>query len=411
MRRLRCRVLLRALALGAASAELGVALLRPRPATPPARPAVLQQHFTAQELARGARFARGQLALGAAGGAGQLALLARVIARPPRALVRLRARPLAGSAAVGAALVAAGTACSLPFSALARRRALRAGLARQSWAGWAGDQLKGTAIEAAFAAAGGAAVNAAVRRYPRAWWLLGAGGSVGVGALLALLAPVALDPVFNRFEPLPAGETRSDVLELAAAAGVAVGEVYRVDASRRTNAANAYVTGLGPTKRVVLFDTLLDRYGRDEVRVVVAHELSHVRHRDVRRGLAFAALVAAPTAFATSRICGLLPGDPATPAGLPALALAGGVASAPVALVSSRLSRAIERRADAYALELTHAPEAFVAFERRIALQNLADIDPPGWLQALLASHPSTAERIGAAVVFGSGGRPSSDSA
>ncbi len=315
--------------------------------------------------------------------------------------MRLRSRPLAGSAAVGAAMAVAGTVCSLPFSALARRRALQAGLARQAWGGWAVDQVKGTVIEAAFAAGGGAAVNAAARRYPRYWWLLAAGGSVGVGALLAVLAPVALDPVFNHFDPLPGGQTRSDVLELAAAAGVAVGEVYAVDASRRTNAANAYVTGLGPTKRVVLFDTLLDRYGRDEVRVVVAHELSHVRHRDVRRGLAFAALVAAPTALATSQLSALLPGDAGTPAGLPALALAAGVASAPIAIIGSRLSRAIERRADAYSLELTHAPEAFVAFERQIALQNLADIDPPRWLQTLLASHPSTAERIGAALASG----------
>src|SRR5581483_6978624 len=86
-------------------------------------------------------------------------------------------------------------------------------------------------------------------------------------------------------------------LELAAAAGVSVGEVYAVDASKRTTAANAYVTGLGPTKRVVLFDTLLDRYDRDEVRGVVAHELAHVRYRDVRRGIAYAAIVAGPAAL------------------------------------------------------------------------------------------------------------------
>ena len=86
------------------------------------------------------------------------------------------------------------------------------------------------------------------------------------GAALAALAPVVLDPVFNDFTPLPEGDTRADVLALAREAGVSVGQVFSVDASRRTTAANAYVTGLGPTKRVVLFDTLLDRYSRDEVR-------------------------------------------------------------------------------------------------------------------------------------------------
>src|SRR6185437_7152071 len=98
------------------------------------------------------------------------------------------------------------------------------------------------------------------------WWLPAAGGSVVFGGGLAALAPVVLDPVFNDFTPLPEGETRTDVLELARAAGVKVGEVFSVDASRRTTAANAYVAGIGPTKRVVLFDTLLDRYSRDEIR-------------------------------------------------------------------------------------------------------------------------------------------------
>ena len=135
------------------------------------------------------------------------------------------------------------------------------------------------------AGAGGAAV-AVTRRYPRRWWVPASAGSVLFGAGLAALAPVVLDPMFNEFTPLPEGETRSDVLELARAAGVKVGEVYSVDASRRTTAANAYVAGLGPTKRVVLFDTLLDRYSRDEIRVVVAHELAHVRNRDVPAGRA-----------------------------------------------------------------------------------------------------------------------------
>jgi STE24 endopeptidase len=245
---------------------------------------------------------------------------------------------------------------------------------------------------------------AATRRYPRGWWAPAGGGSVVFGALLAALAPVVLDPIFNDFTPLPEGETRSDVLALAEAAGVRVGEVYSVDASRRTTAANAYVTGLGPTKRVVLFDTLLDRYSRDEVRLVVAHELAHVRHRDVARGVLHAAIVAPAAALAAQRLSWALSTERGSPTALPALALGAALATAPLGFSSNRLSRAIERRADAFALALAGSPDAFVSFERAIALQNVADIDPPRWVSTVLATHPSTAERIGAAVAFSAAG-------
>jgi STE24 endopeptidase len=223
------------------------------------------------------------------------------------------------------------------------------------------------------------------------------------GAVIAALAPVVLDPIFNDFTPLPEGETRSDVLELARAAGVKVREVYSIDASRRTTAANAYVTGLGPTKRVVLFDTLLDRYSRDEIRLVVAHELAHVRFRDVPRGVLYAALVAPAAALAVQRLSWALSAERGTPAALPALALAAGVISAPLGLVGNRLSRAVERRADAFALRLAGSPDAFVSFERAIALQNVADLDPPRFVTSVLSTHPSTLERIGAAVAFAGG--------
>ena len=193
------------------------------------------------------------------------------------------------------------------------------------------------------------------------------------------------------------------MLELALAAGVKVGEVYSVDASRRTTAANAYVAGLGPTKRVVLFDTLLDRYSRDEVRVVVAHELGHVRHRDVMRGVVYAALVAPAAALAVQRLSWALSPERGTAAALPALALSAVLVGAPTGVIGNRLSRAIERRSDAYSLTLTGAPEAFISFERAIALQNVADLEPPRWLTSLLATHPPTAERIGAAVTYSGG--------
>jgi STE24 endopeptidase len=283
---------------------------------------------------------------------------------------------------------------------ISRRRAVAVGLDTQSWRGWGADLLKGGAIAAVLAAGAGAATVAVTRRYPRGWWLPASVGSVLFGTGLAALAPVVLDPVFNDFTPLPEGETRSDVLELAAASGVKVGEVFSVDASRRTTAANAYVAGLGPTKRVVLFDTLLDRYSRDEVRVVVAHELAHVRNRDVARGVAYAALVSPAAALAMQRLSWELSPERGTAGALPALILSALLVGAPTGLIGNRLSRALERRSDDYSLALTAAPQAFISFERAVALQNLADLKPPRWLTSLMATHPPTAERIGAAVSY-----------
>jgi STE24 endopeptidase len=392
-----------ALLVTLAAAEAGARLLAPK--TRAIEPAQIEprSYFTSAEIDRGARFARGQLALGLAGTALDLAALATLVRRPPavpRRLARLGDGP-AGAAAAAAGLSVASSLVSLPLAVLSRRRALGVGLVTQAWRGWAVDLLKQTAIGAPLAAAGGGLLVALMRRYPRDWWAPAAAGSLGAVTLFAALGPVVLDPIFNSFTPLAEGETRADVFELAAAAGVQVGEVYSVDASRRTTAANAYVTGLGPTKRVVLFDTLLDRYSRDEIRLVVAHELAHVRHRDVPRGLAFAAIVVPAGAFAVQRLSwALAPKRRGSARSLPALALAAAVVAAPIGAISSRLSRAIERRADTLSLELTGAPEAFISFERRIALQNVADLDPPRLVSWLLATHPPTAERIGAAVAF-----------
>jgi STE24 endopeptidase len=305
-----------------------------------------------------------------------------------------------GGAVAGAGVSLATAVPPLPLSIVARRRSIAVGLVTQSWRGWAVDLLKAQTIAGAIAAGAGAATVGMTRRYPSSWWLPAAAGSVVVGTAFAALSPIVLDPVFNDFTPLPEGDTRSDVLDLASEAGVTVGEIYSIDASRRTTAANAYVTGLGPTKRVVLFDTLLDRYSRDEVRVVVAHELAHVRNRDVRRGVAYTAIVAPAAALAVQRLSWTLSEERGTAGAVPAVALAVALISAPIGIIANRLSRAIERRADRFSLQLSQAPDAFISFERAIAVQNVADLQPPRWMTALLASHPPTAERIGAAVTF-----------
>ena len=382
------------------AAEAGARLLAPREQPIAPAPVDLNRYFSPEEIERGRRFARPQIALGLARAAIDAGALALAVGRPPRRLASRFRHPALGGAATGAGLAVALSLPALPLRAVARRRSLAVGLATQSWRGWAGDLVKAGAIEAALAAGGGAAVVAVTGRYPRHWWLPASAGSVLFGAGLAALAPVVLDPVFNKFTPLPEGETRSDVLELARAAGVKVGEVYSVDASRRTTAANAYVTGLGPTKRVVLYDMLLERYDRDEIRVVVAHELAHVLGRDVIRGVVYAAMVAPAAALAVQRVSWSLSPERGTPAALPALAMAAGLVAVPTGLIGNRLSRAIERRSDAYSLRLTGSADAFISFERAIAVQNVADLDPPRWLTSLLATHPPTAERIGAAVSY-----------
>ncbi|MGZ4182916.1 MAG: M48 family metalloprotease [Solirubrobacteraceae bacterium] len=386
------------LALGAA--ELGGRLLRPRQGAAKSVEADVRSHFSDAEIERGARYARPQVALGIARSGLALGAMAVAVDRIPRVLPARLRQSLLGGAVAGAGFALTGSLAPLPLSIVARRRSIAVGLITQSWRGWAVDQVKAQTIATTISAGAGAATVAVTRRYPQGWWLPAAAGSVVIGSVFAALAPVVLDPVFNDFTPLPEGDTRTDVLDLAYAAGVRVGEIYSIDASRRTTAANAYVTGLGPTKRVVLFDTLLDRYNRDEIRVVVAHELAHVRNRDVRRGVAFTAIVAPAAALAVQRMSWSLSDERGTAAAVPAVGLAAALISAPIGIIANRLSRAIERRADRFSLQLSRAPEAFISFERAIAVQNVADVKPPRWVTALLASHPPTAERIGAAVTF-----------
>jgi STE24 endopeptidase len=238
---------------------------------------------------------------------------------------------------------------------------------------------------------------ALIRRFPRNWWAPASVLVVAYAVLTVWLWPVVIDPLFNRFEPLRPGPLREDVVELAERAGVDVGEVYRVDASRRTSAANAYVNGLGHSKRVVLYDNLIDRFPHDEVRIVVAHELAHQKHNDLLRGLAWLALVAPAGTFLTQALAERFGGRGrlGSPAGLPAVALAISLVALGLGAASNVLSRQVEARADAFALDLTRDPADFVKFERRIAIRNISDPDPPRLLQLLFATHPTTAERIG----------------
>jgi STE24 endopeptidase len=392
-----------ALIAAVVAAEAAVLLLRPREGVIDPAPVKARSYFSEQQLDRAHAYRRPQLALYGGQLAIEAGLLVFLVRRPPARLKRRFGRPLAAGALAGAALSVGLTLAPLPLGAIARQRAVDVGLDTQSWGGWAGDLGKSTAIGAVLSGAGAVLLLALMRRFPRRWWAPAAGASIVISAVFLYAGPVVLDPIFNKFKPLPPGQARSDVLALAHRAGVKVGQVYEVDASRRTSAANAYVTGLGATKRVVLYDTLLRRFKRDETRLVVAHELGHVHYRDVPKGLLYLAIVAPFALFAVQRLTQrLAPGgsEPGAPAVLPAVALSLALVSGAIGVISNQLSRRIEARADSYSLKLTDAPEPFISSERKLAVQNLADPDPPRWIVALLATHPPTIERIGTAVAF-----------
>lgn len=375
-------------------------------------------YFTAGQIARAADYRGPQLPLYVASTLLALAVLALLVARPPRPL----RTPAAGSghvllrvALTAAALSLLLTLVDLPLGAVGRQRGIDVGLVTRSWPGWAQDVALGAAIQAGLMALTAVALVGLMRRLPGWWWLPASGVVVAGAAVVLYLTPVVLDPLFNRFTPAQ-GTVRADVLALAERAGVDVGEVYVIDASRRTTAANAYVAGFGSTKRVVIYDTLLERFTRDEQRQVLAHELAHQHYADVGRGLLYVLIVAPFGLFAVAVLTrsltrgdGLLPAGPGRPADarvLPALALSLSLVVPAVTMVSNQLSRRVEARADTFALTLTDTPRAFITFERRITVRNVGRPDPGGPAHLLLGTHPTPLERIGAAEAWARGVRP-----
>jgi STE24 endopeptidase len=390
-------------------AEAAVWLLVPRDRPPPPVPVAESHFFSPTELERAHDFRGPQRALAIAGLAAEGALLVAVALGHPaslrRRLERWANRPLRGAALAGAVVALLTTAVALPLGWISHERAVDAGLSTQSAGSWLWDVARSAGITAVITAGGTALLIALVRRFPRGWWLPGAGVVTGFAIVFTWIAPVVLAPIFNRFEPLPAtSPARADVVELGRRAGVEIGEVYRIDASRRVTSLNAYVDGIGPTKRVVLYDNLLAEAERPELRSVVAHELGHVAGADIRRGLLYVAIVAPlgllfarELALAIARRQGV---DPASPAAVPIYILALTAATIALGVPGNQLSREIESSADEFALELTDDPGALIEVQERLARTNLSDPDPPEWFSALFATHPSTVERIGAGLRY-----------
>jgi STE24 endopeptidase len=280
----------------------------------------------------------------------------------------------------------------------------RWGFSTQTLGGWVSDRAKGVAIGVALTVIPMFGLIASVHLFPSWWPLVAALGGAAIVFVVTFLAPVLLEPVFNRFAPLQDDVLAGDLRRLADQAGVPVRDVLVADASRRTTKHNAYVSGIGKTRRVVVWDTLLDRGEPGEVRLVVAHELGHRRFRHVAIGTAIAMAGTALfvlglwVLFRWDELLAAIGADgPGDPRVIPFVLFAGTVAELALRPFVLALSRRWERDADRFSLELTGDADAYEATHRNLALSNLGDLDPSKAAYLFFFSHPTAPERLAAA--------------
>lgn len=403
-------------ALGLSAAGIGLWLGSPGPRVLPVEAAA---HFDGGFLERAAAYARLKYSFWAAATILKWGALAALIAfGGGHSLARAASRPALRrrwwTAFFAMALLLAALALvGLPLSYASGYRVERAfDLSTQTSAQWALDWLKIQAFWIAVYSALAAGFLACLARWPRGGWLVAALGGGAVAVAGTFLAPRVIDPLFHDFTPLANEELEGQIVAVGGSAGLDIGRVVVMDASRRTRRLNAYVTGLGATRQVVLYDNLLDEAPRDELLLVVAHEIGHAAERHVRQGLLWALPGIAAGAWALSALARwrarreARPGgrrrgprltDPGDPAGLPALWLATSILLLLSNPLSSALSRGMEAEADWIALELTRDAATFIAVEERLTRSNLSPVTPPGWIVRWFYSHPPVLDRIGMA--------------
>ncbi len=274
-------------------------------------------------------------------------------------------------------------------------------LSTQSLKDWLIDQIKGLAVGAVLGFLLLEVVYLILRNTGSLWWLWLTGGMLLFSVILSNLAPVLLMPIFNKFTPL--GEDHADLEErlinLAKEAGTRVKGVYKMDMSRRTKQANAALTGLGNTRRIILGDTMIEEFSLDEIETVLAHELGHHVHHDVPWLIGFGTLLTALGFFLVSlamnwAISSFGLNGVEDPASLPALMILLSFYQLITMPIDNAFSRWRERLADDFALEITGKQSAFASAFTRLANQNLGEIDPKSWVVFLFYSHPPLNSRI-----------------
>jgi len=271
----------------------------------------------------------------------------------------------------------------------------------QDLKGWIGDLIKNLGISAVLGGGFLEIIYLVLRTAPESWWLWTAGILLIFNVLLANLAPVLLFPIFYKFSPLEDEyqDLTERLLALAAKSGTDVTGVYRFDMSKRTKAANAGLTGLGNTRRIILGDTLLDEFQTDEIETILAHELGHQKNQDIPLGMIFQTILTLGGLYLTSlgMIWGVSYfgfGSVSDIAALPLFALFLGIYGLFTMPISNAFSRWRENLADEFALHMTGKAQAYISALTRLSNQNLAEVDPEPWVEFLLHSHPALKKRI-----------------
>jgi STE24 endopeptidase len=278
-------------------------------------------------------------------------------------------------------------------------------LSNESPAAWLLDQAKSLMVGLALSSAAASILYALIRRSPQGWWLPAGAVFALLIVGLAQITPVVLLPLFYTVKPIDRDALRARLMALAERSGARVLGAYEWGLGEKTKKANAALAGIGGTRRILVSDTMLAQYSDEEIEVVLAHEIAHHVHGDIWKGIAFeSVLILAGFYLASKALALLAPAfglrGVADVAGLPLLVLAAGAVSLATVPVAHALSRAFERRADRFALDLTRNPQAFISAMRRLGAQNLAEEHPSRIVQWLFYSHPPLLERIAAARAF-----------
>jgi STE24 endopeptidase len=275
-------------------------------------------------------------------------------------------------------------------------------LSTEKLSSWLWDQAKSVAIGLVLAAGVVELIYWLILHSPEDWWL--PAGFIFTLLIIGLtkFAPVLLLPLFYSIKPLDRESLETRLLAIADRAGARVVGAYECAVAGKTKKANAALAGIGATRRILVSDTMLAAYSDEEIEVVLAHEMAHHVHGDIWKGILFQSGLILGGFYLASELLPRLSGSAGVRsvddvAGLPLLVLAAGVVSLVMMPVAHAMSRACERSADRFALNLTQNPSAFVSAMRRLAAQNLAEDNPSRIVQWLFFSHPPIHERIAAA--------------